>query len=439
MAEIVKKKSRMTEEEIAAKRAERAKKKAEAAVDDNDDLVCAHTLKYTFSNHVIDIEEDWSGEGSALAGMQWLGGVTLARYFDNAEVFPHGSLNGKRILEVGAGVGLTSILLALLGADVTLTDIDINKAIPNIELNIKDEEIKNRIQLSRVDWFQPELERFTLPYDMIVAGECCYETDVIDPLLHMLWDMSDENTIIYLCGIVSDKALVEFNLCIDTYFTIEVLDPAPKSNQASQVCLEDIPENRIRALMRLHRKPTIMSKNDSGTILIGPEKLMNGSSEMEIHLCKSTKLLQRELNHIFPEIKNTESTLIITTNQHSSLDLVKLGPEVDQEKDRCLEFFMAFAKELCGLLRDAGYWADYIDPCSGLPMLTPNTTKCYSEVEGMQSLLRYKTMNAGTCKVMLHPQWGSSVYPASAFTDAPQDIVSNMLKKVMETQASWIP
>ena len=76
-----------------------------------------------------------------------------------------------------------------------------------------------------------------------------------------------------------------------------------------------------------------------------------------------------------------------------------------------------------------GFWADYIDPCSGLPMLTKNTTKVYSEVDGMQTLLHYATMDAGMCKILLHPKWGSAVYPASAFTNAPEDLVASVLAK----------
>lgn len=52
-------------------------------------------------------------------------------------------------------------------------------------------------------------------------------------------------------------------------------------------------------------------------------------------------------------------------------------------------------------------------------MMTPDCNKVYSEVDGMQTLLHYSTMNAGMCKVLLHPRWGSAVYPATAFTDAP--------------------
>ena len=52
---------------------------------------------------------------------------------------------------------------------------------------------------------------------------------------------------------------------------------------------------------------------------------------------------------------------------------------------------------------------------------------CYSEVEGAQVLLRYPVMMAGPCKVILHPKWGSSVYPASLFTDAPADAIRGAL------------
>jgi hypothetical protein len=36
-------------------------------------------------------------------------------------------------------------------------------------------------------------------------------------------------------------------------------------------------------------------------------------------------------------------------------------------------------------------------------------------------------MNAGCCKVLLHPLWGSAVYPATLFTTAPKDTVTEIL------------
>ena len=41
-------------------------------------------------------------------------------------------------------------------------------------------------------------------------------------------------------------------------------------------------------------------------------------------------------------------------------------------------------------------------------------------------------MNAGCCKVLLHPQWGSAVYPATIFTTAPTAKVIEILNSLRE-------
>jgi hypothetical protein len=60
-------------------------------------------------------------------------------------------------------------------------------------------------------------------------------------------------------------------------------------------------------------------------------------------------------------------------------------------------------------------------------MLNQTCNKVFSEVDGAQQLLGYSVMNAGCCKVLLHPQWGSAVYPASIFTKAPSAVVVEKL------------
>ena len=88
--------------------------------------------------------------------------------------------------------------------------------------------------------------------------------------------------------------------------------------------------------------------------------------------------------------------LILPTCQHAKMDLVQTGQLVEDEKDALLEKvclpelaqlvdsivtsvqtllliscpvqFMEFAKGVCNKATDRGYWADYIDPCSGLPV-----------------------------------------------------------------------
>ena len=248
--------AKLSEEDIKAIREARAQKRAndEAAADDENTTDAS--LNFVFSNHVIQIQEDWSGEGSGLAGMQWLGGVTLARYFDDALHFPAGSLHGKRVVEVGAGIGLTSILLALLGADVVMTDMDVSKAIPNVDAMVGTA-ARARLTVAEMDWFSPQVERFQRPVVIIVAGDCCYQPAVIAPLMQTMWDLSSADTAVFLCGIVSDIALAAFNLHVNRFFDIEVVDETQPPNPAAPQLNSDPPDARHRKLMRLHRKPTV--------------------------------------------------------------------------------------------------------------------------------------------------------------------------------------
>ncbi|KAJ0407677.1 hypothetical protein ATCC90586_001859 [Pythium insidiosum] len=144
--------------------------------------------------------------------------------------------------------------------------------------------------------------------------------------------------------------------------------------------------------------------------------------EVSVHDCP--RIMMRELKHVFPaqfthKTIKTASILAVVTCQHALMDLSQFGDAADKEKDRLLETFVAFAQFVTSRLIEQQYWADFIDPCSGLPMLTLPSNKVYSEVDGVELLLRYRCLSAGMCKILLHPVWGAAVYPASLFTDAP--------------------
>ena len=160
-----------------------------------------------------------------------------------------------------------------------------------------------------------------------------------------------------------------------------------------------------------------------GKTVIAPVTLTTKHGDMEIsmHQCRAAYL--REMQMVLPG-KNLENLLCLPTMQHAREDLVKIGDNIEVEKDRLLENFMVFAKELCALIEAKGHFADYIDPCSGLAMITREANKVYSEVDGAQQLLGYGVQNAGCCKILLHPSWSSAVYPASIFTTAPADLIS---------------
>jgi hypothetical protein len=91
--------------------------------------------------------------------------------------------------------------------------------------------------------------------------------------------------------------------------------------------------------------------------------------------------------------------------------------------------FIEFGRDLCERILALGYWADFVDPCSGLPMLSRDCNKVYSEVDGMECLLNYKAYNAGFCKILTHPKWGSAVYPATIFAYGPRAEIMRLVQE----------
>ncbi|DBA03174.1 TPA: hypothetical protein N0F65_003894 [Lagenidium giganteum] len=161
---------------------------------------------------------------------------------------------------------------------------------------------------------------------------------------------------------------------------------------------------------------------------------MRHEFEVSAHECPN--ILLRELKHVFPAQFKSKDTkppmLAVVTCQKSAMDLSQFGTDADKEKDRLLERFMEFAQLVCTRVREREYWADFIDPCSGLPMLTIPANKVYSEVDGVELLLRYRYLSAGMCKILVHPTWGPAVYPASLFVDAPFEVLDEILRTVAQ-------
>ncbi|HSH02543.1 MAG TPA: methyltransferase domain-containing protein [Anaerolineae bacterium] len=129
--------------------------------------------------------EDEDGAGEALGissamwslfGIVWPSGLVLAHYMLGQDVA------GKRILEVGCGLGMTTILLNHLQADITATDYH-----PEVEAFLRENIALNgdeMVPFVRTDWSDPptDLGRF----DLIVGSDLLYEDYNISVLVDFI-------------------------------------------------------------------------------------------------------------------------------------------------------------------------------------------------------------------------------------------------------------
>lgn len=174
--------------------------------------------------------------------------------------------------------------------------------------------------------------------------------------------------------------------------------------------------------------------------VLAPELLPGCGGDFEVSIHLPPKALEYELDMIFPSVDvKKDQVVCILTAQKSKMKLLNWNDETALEKDLLLERFVKWASSVREFLTGMGpeggegnvkYWADWIDPCSGLPA-NGDGNKVYGEVDGFELMCNYKTNNAGGCKILLHPSWESAVYPATVFTNAPADVTVSVIRKFL--------
>ena len=92
---------------------------------------------------------------------------------------------------------------------------------------------------------------------------------------------------------------------------------------------------------------------------------------------------------------------------------------MEVEKLQLTAGFIEAALKICESLRRDGYWADFIDPSSGLPYLGKYTKAKFCNTDDRYKHMGYRITHFGCCKVLEHGAWGKNAFVGTIFTDAP--------------------
>ncbi|ORE09169.1 hypothetical protein BCV72DRAFT_303080 [Rhizopus microsporus var. microsporus] len=175
-------------------------------------------------------------------------------------------------------------------------------------------------------------------------------------------------------------------------------------------------------------KERLTSKTSS--CVIQPTILEYNGSIFEYSAYKPPMRFLRDFDSIFPQLSSRQKAqlLVVPVIQKCEHDMVGLSKEVNDERDIKLELFISWGRRVVDRIKSVGMWADMMDPASGFPVFSHPGSSPYPDVQGTIMLdSRFDIQNVGCCHILLHPSWGSHIYPSTLFTTAPADVLEKIL------------
>jgi len=160
---------------------------------------------------------------------------------------------------------------------------------------------------------------------------------------------------------------------------------------------------------------------------------------LKFELHDAPQLLRKELKDLFPDIvafnNPNNSISVITMARETVNDMSMWSEEVEVEREVLVGQFVILAREVCGRLKNDGYWADFIDPSAGVPYFGQHTNTTMFETDEKYRLLGFRIEDLGCCKVICHKDFGRKVFVGTMVTSVPAStgVIQELFKELKIT------
>jgi hypothetical protein len=121
---------------------------------------------------------------------------------------------------------------------------------------------------------------------------------------------------------------------------------------------------------------------------------------------------------------------ILVVLQPVQMELTHRTSETELHKQQLREQFLQFGLQLVETLQALGHSAEVFDPRTGFPLLSQAGLLPLDDVAVVRSSLGYGAMKFGACSTIVHPEWGSAVYPSILMSSAETGTVASLVGRL---------
>ncbi|MEO0948377.1 MAG: methylmalonic aciduria and homocystinuria type D protein [Cyanobacteria bacterium J06641_5] len=151
----------------------------------------------------------------------------------------------------------------------------------------------------------------------------------------------------------------------------------------------------------------------------------------EAFACATTAFVRQHLPHLVPAWSLDEVWAIVLLQQ-ATVPLEDITPTTAAEKQRLRREFISFGFALAFTLQTQGFATEVFDPRSAFPLLSPPGELRHNDVRAAANLPAMQ-IQPGVCPLLVHPIWGTAVYPATILTAAPPPACEPVLQAIAQS------
>ncbi|XP_014244497.1 methylmalonic aciduria and homocystinuria type D homolog, mitochondrial isoform X1 [Cimex lectularius] len=146
------------------------------------------------------------------------------------------------------------------------------------------------------------------------------------------------------------------------------------------------------------------------------------AAELECDVQECPVLLRQGISELFPGTDTSACQLTVV-----SLSQKKHKKITEHDIEQLTKQFMWAAQDICHKLKMAGYWADFINPFSGVPFGTPHNSAHLYKTDERFRCIGFQIKEKGSCKIITNK--ASNKFIGSLFTTAPPS--TTLLKEIL--------